>query len=496
MARTRLALAALALALASPDTLASPQDRSAPIPDTNSVRATPAKSAGTYYAATGQFVRNGGASRFSAAEAIYSSTAETPYFSDVNPNFIGGAEFVVDDGVIPGSTNPVGSVTRDDNLVTSFDFGYCDLDTAPGASAWEIAFYESLAPCTSPTGITPTAVVTASGLPTNGCWTVNVDLSGGQEFCIGGDGGDGVYDDDLNLDAFGWSVRYTGSSTAQAGPRIGSDPSATDAGYSNPNGPPSLDSSGVPLNPPAPAPVLGTATYYNPLSNCTSFVNPSAMPAPSGSGLLNQDFFYREDNSGGLSGCFYFLGYFNVTGTCGNADGNGNNVYSAFYMRILSSGACSSSEVSVPTSCAATPNSTGVAGTCSAVGSAVAADNDVVLRACNLPTDPAGVFGVFIHGLDDISDAPVVSGQGVMCIGSVGRMQGVIQVTQANANGVAELSTAAGQFDLSSLPISAAPFTIAATAGLTSYFGFWHRDFVTPPSEAFNYTGTCAVTWQ
>ncbi|MEL6905825.1 MAG: hypothetical protein AAFP22_10495, partial [Planctomycetota bacterium] len=51
MARTRLALAALALALASPDTLASPQDRSAPIPDTNSVRATPAKSAGTYYAA-------------------------------------------------------------------------------------------------------------------------------------------------------------------------------------------------------------------------------------------------------------------------------------------------------------------------------------------------------------------------------------------------------------------------------------------------------------
>ena len=252
---------------------------------------------------------------------------------------------------------------------------------------------------------------------------------------------------------------------------------------------------------PAPAATDGTATFYNPLSGCTSMANPGGLLEETGTGMGSQDFGFAEDTVGGGvgSGCFFFGGYFNTTGTCGNSDGQGNNPFFSYYMEMNTSGACGmvpGGVISTATACAATPNTTGVPGACEVVGDIVASNNDVIIRATGLPATPLGVFGIFLHGLTDMSANPISTGQGLLCIGSAGRFDQTGQIQQADAMGVAELSTVAGQFDLAALPIASAPFLIAATAGTTSNFGFWHRDFVVPAAVAFNFTGTCTVTWQ
>ncbi|MEO1700099.1 MAG: hypothetical protein AAFU73_22635 [Planctomycetota bacterium] len=465
----------------------------------------PVKFAGTYHAATRTFTRGQAAvANFGTSDAMYAATADTPYFSAIETG-----EQYQDTAIIPGSTNTL--VTgRDDNFVTSFDFAYCEFDPAQATTSFEIDFHESAAPCTTLVGITPTASIVVDQVPGAGqCWVVNVDLTGGEEFCIGGDGGDGFFDDDLDLDSFGWTVRYTAgginpaTGTSGFGPILGADPAATDSVYSNPNGPPVTDPmTGAPLNPPAPSSTEGTGTYYNPLSGCTSAFTPTGVAKETGSGLQNSDFWFIEDiaGAGANSGCFYFLGYFNLAAACGNGQGaplTGNNPYSAFYMEMNGTDTCAGDGIiSTPTACPTTNNTSGVPGVCTVIGDANPANNNVTLQASSLPTVPAGVFGIFLHGLSDISATPISVGQGVLCIGQSGRFQASNQIQQANANGIAEISTGAGNLDINALPIAVAPFAVAATSGTTSYFGFWHRDFVTPAASAFNFTGTAAVLWQ
>ncbi|MEL6430378.1 MAG: hypothetical protein AAFU73_10860 [Planctomycetota bacterium] len=395
---------------------------------------------------------------------------------------------------MPGATHPLASSDRFDNSIDGFDFAYCDLDAQTVSTRFEVSFYESIAPCISLVGIVPQATFVLQGLPAGGCWVVDIDLTGGNEFCIGADGGDGYYDDRLDLDSFGWSAIYAGTGTADAGIVLGADPAATDAAYINPNGPPLLDPSRAPLNPPAPPSTEGTGTFYNPLSGCVSAANPTGLAVETGSGLLSPDSFFVEDPSGASTGCTYFLGYFNVAGTCGASTAVGNNPYASFYMTMRSAEPCSIVPdcVCIPTSCPATPNTTGVPGRCDAAGSSALADNDFTLRASSLPP---GVFGIFLHGETDISSNPISVGQGVLCIGDAGRFQAPNQIKQANALGVAELSTSSGEFSLSALPIGQAPFVVGATVGLPSYFAFWHRDFFTPSASAFNFTSTVLVGW-
>ncbi|MEL6431887.1 MAG: hypothetical protein AAFR54_22155, partial [Planctomycetota bacterium] len=50
-----------------------------------------------------------------------------------------------------------------------------------------------------------------------------------------------------------------------------------------------------------------------------------------------------------------------------------------------------------------------------------------------------------------------------------------------------------GLLDLDALPIAAAPFSVAASVGTTSYFGFWHRDAT---ALGFAFTRPCSVLWQ
>lgn len=121
-------------------------------------------------------------------------------------------------------------------------------------------------------------------------------------------------------------------------------------------------------------------------------------------------------------------------------------------------------------SCTSLPNSTGRAATLAAYGSTDAAENDLRLRAVDLP---AHAFGLLISGRVDGS-APLL--EGVLCLGSpLGRH--LESVTSSGAAGEVELAV-----DLAAMPVASPPFTAAVMPGETWYFQWWHRDVVAGPT--------------
>lgn len=455
-----LALAAAAL----------PQSTPALAVETPTALPSPVKHGGVYHVRTGTVShRSQRAAAFGAVDTIYDNTASALYFTgSIGPTGTMAGGRLTDSGGVPSTLNTyVSGVVRDSNEVTGFEFAYCDLDPAPQAAGWRFTFFESLPPCSSTAGVTPSAQYDLTGLPSGGCWFYDVDLTG-IEFCLGGDGGDGAFQDDADFDSFGWSIDYIGTGTAVAGPLIAGDPAATDVAFA-----------GV-------SSTEGRATYYNPLSNCA----PAGQAQ--GSGFFSQDFFFAEDLGGSSGQCTSFGGYANSSGACGAVQ----TPFSSFYLSLESNAACTAQPgIGFGTTCAATPNSSGVAGACEALGDATAAADTLVLRASNLPTALPGVFGIFLHSTIDLSANPISAGQGVLCLGQEGRFDAPGQIKQAGPNGECELSTVLGEFSVASLPIANAPFSIAAIAGQTSYFGFWHRDVVGGQNVS-NFTGTCGVTWQ
>ena len=154
---------------------------------------TQARYAGTFHAAVGQWTRpNASAARGVGPDIIYVNTAPSGYFSTIgSPSGFGAGGTILDEGGLPGTTNGTpfaGMPDRDSYLVNSFQLGYCDLGPA-GGSAWEISFYDAYVPATSDR--TPEATVNVSGLPAGGgCWIIDIDLTGGMEFCLGAAGGE------------------------------------------------------------------------------------------------------------------------------------------------------------------------------------------------------------------------------------------------------------------------------------------------------------------
>ena len=134
--------------------------------------------------------------------------------------------------------------TRSPYTVNCLNIGYCDLG-ASMTGGWELTFYEDYTPCTLPPA--PIATRTFTGLPANGCWNLNIDLSGGQEFDFpGGLSGD-------NPRTFGWGFRYMGSSgpLTLAGFIVAGDPLNTDPGFMLGD-----------------TPTAGAGTYYGPAPAC------------------------------------------------------------------------------------------------------------------------------------------------------------------------------------------------------------------------------------
>jgi hypothetical protein len=253
----------------------------------------------------------------------------------------GSCEDYIDEGEIPGPDNAnfTGLGATTDNLITSFKFGYCTKFTSPDI---KIGFYDTLGGACAgyvlngfgpsvPLSTNPNLVGYFSlagqlpGSPGNNqlaCWTVTV-ATGTSAFCLKSEG-DGVWDDDVDLDRFNWSFQMDDPQTAAVGGTSG------------------IIESGEPVNAPGgyPGGVDSSCTYNIPCG-----VDYWAFPAQNcGHGLNTDDGFWVNIdgdpegdgvNTGvqcfaaqqGGTDCYWFNGY-------------PTHAFASFYLVLNSSGAC------------------------------------------------------------------------------------------------------------------------------------------------------------
>ena len=132
-----------------------------------------------------------------------------------------------------------------------------------------------------------------------------------------------------------------------------------------------------------------------------------------------------------------------------------------------------------------TPNSTGLAGEVTLLGSPEVAQNDLRVTARQLPPN---AFGFFLTSTTPGSVFPVANSQGTLCIiGNIGRGAGG-GIINSGALGVLQ-----GQLDLAALPQPTG--AVAAQPGETWHFQAWHRDAVGGQTTS-NFTDAVAVTFQ
>lgn len=455
-------LAIAALLMAPPTLAQGPADLGSPASQGTQHRALATtaapvtgavRNAGTYHLPTGTWTRNPSQSSAFGPDVIYANTAPSGYFSSSG----GAGGFAplstnIDEGFIPNRGSlEYPAADRALYSVNCFEISYCDLGAA-ATGGWEISFYESYGICTTPPP--PTATIQSTGLPSGGCWTINMDLAGGQEFDMAGEGGG------PNApfgSQFGWSYKYIGTDGSQpAGFILAGDPSSTDPNYV-----------------PGSLPTAGTGTYYGPASLC-------GMGA---TGNRTQDIWYLDDPTGVNSNCYFFGGYSNNNG-CGGP----SNPYSSFHMQIFADIGPGNGPVGT-TYCTSTPNSTGANTALTITGSDSASAGNVLLASA-LPADS---FGVFLTSQMQGFMPNAMGSQGTLCLaGSIGYFTGPGQVQSAGPEGLLRLDTTLGVWNLAAIPTGTG--TVAAGVGITSNFQLWHRDLVggVPVS---NFSDAVSVTW-
>lgn len=470
LAAISLALPAVATAQTSA-ALASP----AQSPSIRQLSAEPVTSqvryAGTYRVATGTWVR-GRRTRSAAGstDILYSNTAASGYYTAlIGPAGSGAGGLLVDEGRVPSLSDPavfaLGGPGRNVSRVTGVQIGYCDFDATNGVSGWELSFYSSYDPCTYPPDPAQLAgVATVMNAPSNGCWIVDLDLSG-SPFLLPHDG-DGIYAGGGPGDTFGVSWRYTGAGIGNAGPIITGDPDVTDTGYAMTGD------------------LTGSNTYFGEVGGCPG----------TGTGYGNRDAFWFEDVQGAgsiVSGCSAFNGYQNTGTSCG---GPITWPWAGFWLEVRGEDAIDPSVVSQPGCVGAVSAVTGVAGKLEAIGSADTITDQVRLRAFDLPPYE---FGVFAAGRTPLPAMTLPSGNGWVCIdpatmGGIGRLLDRPIFRSTGPTGEMHLDTILAEWTTSLLPDSVGFYS--AMAGATTHFQAWHRE--NGVGLGFNFTGSCAVTWQ
>lgn len=489
--RTRFSAAITALLLAAPSgaLAAAPQSDAAAAQGAPSALSrgglTPrqiadgVRYAGTYHVASGTWTRPSGYGTDMGSDVVYSNTAFTPFFTDYNgPTGDLAYGVIYDTGGLPGTTNPgpfAGTVVADSYTISGFQIGYCDNDLGTDVAGWEISFYESFSfsdVCTSgtPNPPMPTQTYFLTGLPSNGCWVVDIDVTG-MEAILGADGGaaNPGFDGDPDLDSFAWSHKYIGSGTSDAGFVVAGDPANTEPNWQ-----------------PGSLPLDGTHTYYGAASNCTD-----GMGTGLGTGYLTEDLAFMDALGATLpiaTGCYNLFGYQQPNG-CGQAP---TNAYMSWHMEMYSATIGGDPIISGPPICNALSNSTGTPATLRVTGDPDPALNEATLEVEGLPMNQ---FGIFAAGRA-LPATPLALGNGLLCIdpnagGGLGRFDGPNQIKNSGATGTVSLSTAAGEWNLSA--IETANGTYAAMAGITSYFQFWYRDNV---GAGYNFSDAVGVTWQ
>ena len=130
--------------------------------------------------------------------------------------------------------------------------------------------------------------------------------------------------------------------------------------------------------------------------------------------------------------------------------------------------------------CSANANSTGVAGTITATGSDIVADNTLTLTANNLPQLQ---FGLFVTSPNQAS-IPVSSG--ILCVGGpIGRFTGPGQIKNSGASGAFEITVPLQ----SQWPVAG---VTSVLPGDTYNFTAWFRDI----GAVSNFTNAVSITFQ
>lgn len=132
-------------------------------------------------------------------------------------------------------------------------------------------------------------------------------------------------------------------------------------------------------------------------------------------------------------------------------------------------------------------NTTGIPGRIVAVGSTVASDNELTLRAFDLPQNE---FGIFITSQTPGFIPMPGNSQGNLCvIGDIGRYNDVGQLQNSGVSGMFELA-----LDLNQTPTGMGNMMVLA--GQTWNFQTWHRDFITGQGPTSNFTDAVEILFQ
>ena len=425
------------------------------------------KYAGRYDVTTGVWTRAARSVARGALDAtLYSNTALSGYYDDaVGPTgFAAGGAFV-DAGAIPSSDYDGPVVLQqpwDVSVVDGVRIAYCDFEQTPASSGWSLDFYESYASCAS--ALDPqqlVGAVTATSLPSAGCWIVDLTFTPFELRSAGDARWDGVPE----LDTFGVALRYAGTGGTVAGPLLAGNPAATDGGWM-----------------PGDLPSAGSNTFYGGPGGCPDV----------GTGLLNDDRVRVLDVPGSaFSGCYFYGGYSNPSGGCFTTQAI-SHMGLSLELHGKDALACVTDCIASRDGCEGLPNSTGQPALGLALGTARAADGDVTLSGFDLPPNQFCLFATSLSGLDP----GVPSGNGRLCLdplgpGGIGRFVALGQVKNSGASGSVSLSTLAGEWDLSMIPTSTG--TYAAAAGVTSHFQLWYRDVV---GAGYNFSNSFSITWR
>lgn len=399
------------------------------------------KDGGTYHVATGAWTRS--AFRRSVPdgqEVVYSNTSNVGGLYTVG---IGSLQYpgqiAYDEGALPALGNgTVGFGTEPDQVsyeITGFEIRYCDFKTAPMSSSWTYTFYESFDPAVDPaSGAAPNAVVDLVNLPANGCWTVTVDLTGGSEFKLVGDGGAAApgWQDDPARDSFAYGIEYRGALGGEpAGVFFAGDPEFTGGigGY-------------------------GAGTYFLDPTQAATSCGTTGLGALDGWTLTDGATTVRTPPI-----------YSNGVGC-----GQGARPFGSTYLRMFATEG-PGSDIG-RSFCIAAPNSTGAVGRMQATGRSIASQGRLTLSCTDLPPN---VFGFFLvsRSPDQVSTPGGSSGN--LCLGKpLGRLDEPWQVKNSGPNGTVSLSTELGEWSIDAQPIGGG--VVPAIAGETWYYQFWHRD--------------------
>ena len=404
------------------------------------VRVTmPTKDAGIYHVATGTWTRSHGATANLGPDVIYRADVPSGYFGVGWEGTQG-----VDEMILPTPANTEHPGLQEFYRIDGFEFAYCS--SSAGLVDWEFVFYDSYVPCDNPDDpancIHPVAAFALAGLPTGACWTVTVDLSGGFEFCMQGDGGPcnpGYQGAASGLDHAGWGATWHTSDGGWAGPMF--------------------DGHNKPWYP------EGDGTCYSP-----AFNNPCGLPVASGLGA--RDLFGIGEGFG--PGCYWTDLCADVTGPC---DGVMNAPCAQFHMILYTDcGTPCDPDCSDGVFCDANPaNAAGVfvdTCTCTQLGIDVTLSNA-----------PPGQFTYLLvgQGTAAITDPPGAVGD--LCLGgaSIGRYVqdvGAIDAAGTFSTDILNAVSGGGGGDIPTIGGN-----LCTPAGQTWRFQYWHRGGGANPSR-------------